>query len=274
MDIDFKSKEPFVCSVTPRLAKDWLQRNLHNRKLDARIVEYYARVMKSGEWKWNGDPIRFSSTGVLLDGQHRLQACVEADMSIRATVIAGLGDDAYKTIDHGRARRLTDSLYVEKEVNCCALSGILSLIHDYRSGRMNGGKGIPGSRPADEELLDILRANPNVRNCVLTAKSNRVSSKLLGSMSSVGFLWFAFSEKDSRLATEFMTEFNEGGSPKGKPVTILRNYLTTHNSGHTRIHRRAALAIAIKAWNATRSGKGIAQLKWVPESGEDFPTIE
>lgn len=64
--------------IEPHLAESWLTKNVKNRNLTDRIAKKYARDMASGKWKTTGDPIRFDVDGNLIDGQHRLQACVLA----------------------------------------------------------------------------------------------------------------------------------------------------------------------------------------------------
>ena len=70
--------------VTPHLASKWLQKNSCNRPLSQNTVYRYADAILSGEWKLNGDTIRFDSNGTLIDGQHRLHACVKAGKSFMA----------------------------------------------------------------------------------------------------------------------------------------------------------------------------------------------
>jgi hypothetical protein len=64
--------------VTPELAKQWLEANTHNRPLSEELVIAYMVDMLDGRWQYNGDAIRFDHTGRLIDGQHRLHACIEA----------------------------------------------------------------------------------------------------------------------------------------------------------------------------------------------------
>lgn len=63
-----------VVRITPQLAEELLARNTFNRKPSQRKIRRYAAMMRDGEWQLNGEPLKFSAAGRLLDGQSRLQA--------------------------------------------------------------------------------------------------------------------------------------------------------------------------------------------------------
>lgn len=66
--------------------------------------------MAQKAWKMNGEAIKFSNTGRLLDGQHRLLACVESGCSVRTLVIRGLPEDTQETMDAGKSRTMANVL--------------------------------------------------------------------------------------------------------------------------------------------------------------------
>lgn len=47
------------------------------------VVKGFAEAMSRGEWMVTHQGIAFSSAGVLVDGQHRLAAVIEAEHAIR-----------------------------------------------------------------------------------------------------------------------------------------------------------------------------------------------
>lgn len=71
-----------IVKVSPSLAKEWLQTNTNNRKLSRPSVLRYAGDMLSGAWKLNHQGIAFDEEGVLVDGQHRLHAVIESNMTV------------------------------------------------------------------------------------------------------------------------------------------------------------------------------------------------
>lgn len=91
--------------ITPQLAEKLLEHNTRNRKILQTKVDQYVKDMKAGFWVENGENIKFDDTGRLIDGQHRLTACVQSGVPFITTLTTGLSDpNAFKTIDTGRTR--------------------------------------------------------------------------------------------------------------------------------------------------------------------------
>ena len=65
-----------VETITPQLAKAYLEKNKDNRKTSRHRIGIYSRDMRSGKWT-PGSPISFFDNGDLADGQHRLLAVVD-----------------------------------------------------------------------------------------------------------------------------------------------------------------------------------------------------
>ena len=97
-----------IIVVTPEIAQAWLDKNHENRKPVKRYVDQYARDMKSGSWAMTYDPIRFDSDSNLIDGQHRLLACIQAKKSFETVVVYGLPKNCKNLIDTGRSRTPRD----------------------------------------------------------------------------------------------------------------------------------------------------------------------
>ena len=98
-----------VLLVGPEEARALLERNAEfQRKVRPNRVQEYAEEMRAGRWCDNGETIKMDELGRLIDGQHRLRAVIESGTAQVMTVAYGLPADAYKTIDAGLGRRLTD----------------------------------------------------------------------------------------------------------------------------------------------------------------------
>lgn len=93
--------------VTPKIASDILEHNTVNRKLNRSAVEQYARDMQNGLWKLGGQGISISSSGRLLDGQHRLHAIIKSNVPVTMLVCTDV-DDENVNFDNGRRRTFTD----------------------------------------------------------------------------------------------------------------------------------------------------------------------
>jgi len=90
--------------VTPEIADQLLASNVRNRPLSISKVKEYAGQMRNGDWKYNGESIKISSDGIILDGQHRLQAVIMSKSPIVSEIIYNLPSDSFDTIDVGKQR--------------------------------------------------------------------------------------------------------------------------------------------------------------------------
>lgn len=90
--------------ITPEKAKLYLEKNTNNyRILSKNKVRDYANDIRNGLWVENGEGIVFGANGELKDGQHRLNAIVEADKPIMTLVVRGVNDDV-NIFDSGMGR--------------------------------------------------------------------------------------------------------------------------------------------------------------------------
>lgn len=108
--------------ITPDLAAELLARNKHNRPVSRREVERLKRILMGGQWEFNGEAIKFGSSGELLDGQHRLLAIAESGVSAELLVVSDLEDKVFDTLDQGRKRTGGDVLYTNGLKNHNALA--------------------------------------------------------------------------------------------------------------------------------------------------------
>lgn len=94
--------------ITPELAEVYLGKNSNNyRKISKQIVSAYATDMKTGNWKLNGEAIKFNKSGILVDGQHRLNAVVMSGVPVQMLVIRGV-EDGVQTYDIGKGRSVAE----------------------------------------------------------------------------------------------------------------------------------------------------------------------
>lgn len=99
-----------VVMVNPAQAIKWLEGNTHNRPIRDSVVLRYAEDMKAGRWRQTHQGIAFDEKGVLIDGQHRLYAVVESNVSVVMQVTKGLPIDAQVVIDDHLRRTVVDVL--------------------------------------------------------------------------------------------------------------------------------------------------------------------
>lgn len=259
-----------VETITPEIAEAWLGRNSHNRALRNRHVEDLAGAIKRGEWRLNGDAIRFAKDGSLLDGQHRLWAVIEAGQPIESLVIRGLERDVQETMDYGARRRLSDALRLRGESNAAGLASVLSYFFRMESGQVRNGS----VRPSVPQAMALLDAHPSIRDFVSPAsmmnKRFRMSTAMLGAV------MYQLDSIDHDDAEAFWLSLSKGaGLEEGSPIYVLRRWLEQQSvaGAGSRANALTTHALIVKAWNFWRDGEHIARLSWkaTGTKAESFP---
>ena len=121
-----------IVNVTPDMAEKWLSRNIeHNRKINDERVNAYAREMKDGKWLVTGQAIQFDENGVLIDGQHRLQAVIKAQTPVQMLVTKGLSPMAINVIDTMQARSVNQIMRMTGASDLKANKFTISLVNSY-----------------------------------------------------------------------------------------------------------------------------------------------
>ena len=130
MNIDLgRPSEPRWMDITPAMAAEMLQRNTNNRPIKPPRIKLLTQEMTAGRFVETGDSIKFSSTGKLLDGQHRLLACIQSGVPFRTVVACGLQDEVFRVLDTGTPRTSADGLSVAGFVDTKRLAAAAKLTH-------------------------------------------------------------------------------------------------------------------------------------------------
>lgn len=251
-------------TITPEIALELLANNAENRRINEKTVKIYARAMKNGEWKLNGETIKFNSTR-LIDGQHRLYACIEAEASFDTFVLADAPDEIFDSIDVGKIRRAGDILGMgpHREKNAALLAATIKIIRAYYAN-----EDIRKTTYSVIEIENTLNERPDIRDFV--NKTASFKSPVLPK-SITAACYYIFDGLDHIKAAQFMAGLIDGiGLESGSPILVLRNKLIADHQATAKLPPKAKIAITIKAWNAFRTGKKIRQLNY--RSGlESFP---
>lgn len=120
--------ESKVINITPDMAREMLDKNMeNNRRVNHDAVRRYARIMKAGGWNLTHQGIAFDEQDRLIDGQHRLQAIVLANVPVEMMVTYGVEhtEGESLTIDMGRKRTT---------LNIMQISGINDDVHKNMAG--------------------------------------------------------------------------------------------------------------------------------------------
>jgi len=124
----------YVVDVTPELARKWLDLARFNRDINDAVVSQYVRQIKEGLWRCTHQGIALTRARVLIDGQHRLLAVIEAGRTVPMTVFVDEPEENFEFIDCGRTRSHLDMMRLSQRNN--ALSSLHSMtLKAFLAGR-------------------------------------------------------------------------------------------------------------------------------------------
>jgi len=98
--------------LTPSVATRLLERNIHNRKFSAKVIQKYVSEIRAGEWRLTHGGIGFNDRGELVDDQHRLHAIVRSQTTVSMLITLGLPAASQEKVDRQRRRTLFDALFL------------------------------------------------------------------------------------------------------------------------------------------------------------------
>jgi hypothetical protein len=117
-----------VQKITPVKAAEMLAANTANRPLSRSTVRAFAEGMRRGDWLVTHHGIAFDTAGVLVDGQHRLAAVVEADLPVEMAVFTDVEPDTFDVLDTGKKRNAADVLAIEGEKSATLLAAMVRTV--------------------------------------------------------------------------------------------------------------------------------------------------
>jgi hypothetical protein len=242
--------------VTPEMAESMLTDRGPNRHVAASVINKYARDMTAGRWRLNGQTIKLSADGRLLDGQHRLEAAKKAKRAFPAIIVEGLADEILGSLDIGRRRAMSDVLRERGESNTIILASALRWLWMIQNNVVLAAN----SSPTNGELLEILGEYPGVRD---SQKRVLAIRDIMGSGIAAA-LHRTFAEKNGEQADEFFDRIIDGVNlSESSPVRHLRERLIRTRASHrVRLAEAERVAITIKAWNAYRDNRPVQLLVW------------
>lgn len=255
--------ETQVRTITPQDAEQLLELNTHNRRLRPSHIDWLARQMRSGDWKLNGESVKIGrtpdGTDTLLDGQHRLEACVKAGVPFTTLVVTGLPADTQDTVDRGSARTLSDAFSLDGYPDANNLTALAAaMLHAktygvvelwrYRTNNLN---------PMDiKRLIDTTDGIGDLARWCRALSRKTHGMRLLRPV--CGTLRYYMDRLDAHDSETFWKGLTDGvGLGEGSPVLAARNLLVSMASDtQTPGERRFAQQYVIsQAWNRCRDDR-------------------
>ena len=258
-------------TITPKSAMRYLEKNTINRKMQPTHCDVLRHEMECGDWRLSNDAICFSPDGVLLNGQHRLNAIVQSGMSSSYIVLDGMEKDTIDILDTTlRARSPADIFAMRGEINTKALVTALHYVNAFLpDGKFNDGR--RSARISQPDYDRLLKALPEVRDWVHFANTLKFSPAPKSHIATMGIL-FSRSKEITYTPEDFFHKYGTGNDLSiGNPILTLRNHQINERAQDKFIDRKRSFWMMTKAWNAIQSGKSMKVMRI--GATEKFPLI-
>lgn len=251
-----------VETISPELARAYLGYNTKNRRLKDNRVKTYARDMVAGNWRLTGEAIKFDTEGRLIDGQNRLHAVIEANVSVQILVIRNVASDAMDVMDSGAVRSAADALTLRGMASAKDIAAVAQVHAAYHGGRIKTTmQNISGSeRMTNVEVVDYVNDHANL--VAITPIAKPIANVLRVPVGAVATVYLEAMKVDEVNTEDFFARIVEMKTAgQGDPIaTLLRRLAADSNHGH-RIAVGTGLYLLIRTWNAFITGESLLRFQ-------------
>jgi hypothetical protein len=252
--------------VTPMRALDLLTKMApYQRKLDPKKVRDYAEAMRRGEWKLNpADPLCIDTNGQTANGQHRLHACVEAEVPFQSWVAYDTPPDTYDVMDRGKKRTTGDMLYGAGEVNTTRLASLATFAHLWFNFEQDQWASAP--KVTEAQVFAIVEAHPKLRDSVKHGVLPKLSVSTTASMLAHYLIARKMGGDDSLVTTWYkriqVMDLNRGEPGHTLGLYYMNTATRRRKPLNGRVKRDLDMYLIMQAWNNTCLGKEVRSISY------------
>lgn len=266
-----------VQTITPAKAQELLAANTSNRPVSKSTVRSFAEAMRRGDWLVTHQGIAFDTNGVLVDGQHRLAAIIEAETPVEVTVFTDVAPDSFDVLDTGKRRTAADVLAIEGEKSTTLLAAMVRTVWLYENRRdaswSGGAAGV-----TNHQIVQALEAHPRIREFVPVGE--RIAGETGMIKSAAGAASYLVDQANkrgkARLAEWFEGIIDGAGLAKSDPRLIFRRTMfamARRQAGVVQRRRdtREHVGLYLRAYNAWAGDEPLTSLRFTAR--EPVPDI-
>ena len=260
--------ETHLVTITPKTAEKLLEMSdsKHQRKINQKHVTFLAREMEKGNFVFNGDSIRQDSEGNIIDGQHRLAACVLSGVQFNTLFVKGLDTNQISTINTGqRIRSYADVLEIThkkkyKYANqiSAAVRMIIKLQHNHLN--LSGAKDT-NSHTSSTDFLEFCDKHPHIFDFVENEMRIYANGdKLIVAKLYLSLKW-QLQKLNQRAADKFFQLLSDGiGLNVDHPIYKLRKKLINYKLKKSRLTTKDIILSIYRTWNAFMNDELISRI--------------
>lgn len=247
--------------ICPTRAKQLLAQNNTNRNLNQRLVGKLTEAIVNDHWKVNGETIKLSKKGRLLDGQHRLHAIIMAKKPAKTYLIDGLEEDCHPTIDAGLRRTGGHALQFLGVKNSNLVAATIGMVHRIRIKDLKASP-----RYTNEDIVREHQIDPQGYSKAATYISGKQWLRKFAGSTVAAACYYLTQKLDTDQSDEFFNAVASGENLQhGDPAFALRNQLMNKRSIQGKLERGKQVRYNIYqdiayAWNALRDKRSIKKI--------------
>lgn len=262
--------------ITPQQARDLLQNNkFKNRDIRKNKIREMVADMINGNWLLTHQGICLSDKGNVIDGQNRLHAIIESEVSLFMNVSYNFPEESFSAMDKHSKRTTADSFNV---ANIKSYKSHAAGIRKYFQ-ILPGESEYPsthtrGKRP-DNEMIDFVKENYDLCEFVrkISEKIYR-ENRILKESDSYAFMFYLIYAKNwpKEDVEDFMLQVAIFRPPRcNAPALLFKRLLEDQNSVGT-LKEKIKWAFLIKTFIAWVDNTNLHFLRYT-DGTESFPTI-
>jgi len=249
-----------IVLMTPEMAAQILRKNTHNRELKKSTMHAYVHQMRSKLWLENGEPIIIAANGILMNGQHRLNACITAKFSWEVPLITEVEESSMVTLDTGTNRTMGDLLKLNgfKDVN--NMAGLVKSIIGYGRNLAVGDNSSKSVKISNNMGLQYAQKNHEGLDKVLNDanKLYRRQAVRILSVKDIALLLYATAGRSYDIKMDNITFIKDIIGVNSREGTACNHYFRTMVEFKERLHINPAymwrLCAALDCWNIFAAG--------------------
>jgi len=265
--------ETHLVTITPQIAEKLLEMSdkRHQRTINQKHVTFLAREMQKGNFAFNGDSIRQDSDGNIIDGQHRLAACVSSGTQFNTLFVKGLATNQISTINTGqRIRSYADVLEIthkKKYKYANQISASVRMIIKMQHNHLNiSGAKDTNSYTSSTDFLEFCDNHPEIFDFVENEMRIYANGdKLIQAKLFLACKW-NLQKLNHRAANKFFQLLSDGiGLNVDHPIYKLRKKLINYKLKKSRLTTKDIIQSIYRTWNAFMNDEIISRIYTVDD---------
>jgi hypothetical protein len=265
-----------VQTITPAKAAEMLEANTTNRPLSRPVVKAFAEAMARGDWMVTHQGIAFDANGVLVDGQHRLAAVIEADIPVEMTVFTDVDENTFDVLDTGKRRTAADVLAIDGERSSGTLAAMVRTVWMYENRPDQSWSG-GGATVTNHQVVEALAEHPKLRDFVTVGEQLAVATGMIKSAAGAATYLASRASRKAELEEWLEGVIDGVGLTKGDARLVFRRVMFNHarkqqGQAMRRRETREHVALYVLAYNAWRAGDKVTSLRFNPR--EPMPRFD